>query len=205
LFIAGAESTSTVLAWAIHHLTQNPALLRELHREVDTVLAGTAARPHHLPHLALTGQIITEVLRRHPTGWMLTRTTTSDTHLGDPPIPAGTNILYSPYLVHLTHRSDQPPGCPSHAFDPHRPPTPHKAFIPFGGGAHKCLGDQYAITELTLALATITARWDLSGTPTGTRPRIGAALKPPPHTITLHRRQPHDWAAAAATRSIPGV
>src|SRR5262249_8861767 len=69
-FIAAADSTSPLLAWAIHHLPQNPAPLRELHREVDTVLAGPAARPHHLPHLALTGQIITEVLRRHPTGWM---------------------------------------------------------------------------------------------------------------------------------------
>lgn len=190
-FIAGADTTSSTLAWAIHHLTQNPALQHELHREVDTVLAGTTARPHHLPQLTLTGQIITEVLRRYPPGWLLTRGTTRDTQLGDYLVPAGTTILYSPYLIHLTHRSDQPHSCPALAFDPHRSPNPHKAFIPFGAGARKCIGDHYAVTEVTLALATITARWHLSGAPTGTRPRLGAALRPPPHTITLHRRQPH--------------
>jgi len=37
------------------------------------------------------------------------------------------------------------------------------AFIPFGAGVHKCIGDHYNLTEVTLALSTIAARWHLSG------------------------------------------
>ncbi|MCZ0992173.1 cytochrome P450 [Streptomyces noursei] len=69
-------------------------------------------------------------------------------------------------------------------FDPDRwnsprLPPPRQAVIPFAAGARKCIGDTYAMTEATLALATITSRWRLEHLPgQQIRPALGATLRP---------------------------
>ncbi|NJP82882.1 cytochrome P450, partial [Streptomyces sp. AA8] len=131
-FIAGTETTGLTVAWALHLLARHPAIASRLHAEVDTVLAGGAAHHHHLPDLPLTQQVITETLRLYPPGWLFTRCATTDTHLAGHPVPAGTSVIYSPYLVH--HLASQYPD--PERFDPDRwadprCPPPRGAYIPF--------------------------------------------------------------------------
>ncbi|WP_372516503.1 cytochrome P450 [Streptomyces noursei] len=60
-----------------------------------------ARKPGHPRRSAPPGtdrRIITETLRLYPSAWFLTRTVTQDTHLGRHPLPAGTSVVYSPYL-----------------------------------------------------------------------------------------------------------
>ncbi|MGH3671039.1 MAG: cytochrome P450 [Pseudonocardiaceae bacterium] len=162
-FLAGSETTATTLAWAVYLLARHPDVEHRLHAEVDTVLAGTVARFADLPNLELAAAVVTETLRMYPPAWMLARTTTTDTCLGGYPIPAGSIVFYSPYLLH--HLPGLFPN-PDH-FDPdrwvdgHGAPPPRDAFIPFAGGARKCIGDTFAVTEATLALATLAGRWRL--------------------------------------------
>ncbi|GAA0420450.1 cytochrome P450 [Streptomyces luteireticuli] len=161
-FAAGTENTGTTLAWALHLLARNPRVARRMRAEVDAVLDGEpAASLEHLPALKLTTAVVTEALRLYPPAWVLTRTTTDDTRLGGHAIPAGTAIVYSAYLLH--RRPDLFPD--PERFDPDRWLTgdaPHRtAFVPFGGGPRKCIGDVFALTEATLVLATITAGWEL--------------------------------------------
>ncbi|GHE09726.1 cytochrome P450 [Streptomyces alanosinicus] len=178
-FNAGSETLSNLLSWTLHLLAHHPDVEERLHSEVDAVLAGSPATLEHLPELELTSRILTETLRLYPPSWIITRSTTAKTILGHHLIPAGTTLVYSPYVIH--HRSDlyQDPE----KFDPDRwttsPPPPH-AFIPFGGGARKCIGDQFALTEASLALATIANRWTL-------RPAGNHSVRPTP-AITLRPR-----------------
>jgi cytochrome P450 len=160
LFLAGTESTASVLAWALHTLGQRPDLEERLHAEVDAVLSRTGLTFAALPALELTNHIVTETLRLYPPGWLFTRITTEDTHIGGHPVPAGTTVVYSPYLIqhsNLYHDAER--------FDPDRwdgrlaPPPPRGAFVAFSAGARKCLGDTFAITEATLTLAAIASRW----------------------------------------------
>jgi len=166
-FVAGAETTANTLAWALHLLSQHPHIEERLHAEVDAVVNGGAATYEHLPKLELTGRVITETMRLYPPGWLFTRSVTADTHLGGHPISAGTVVAYSPYIIH--HRPDLYPT--PERFDPdrwdgtRRSLPPREAFIPFGVGARKCIGDQFAMTEATLALATLAARWHLRALP----------------------------------------
>jgi cytochrome P450 len=180
-FLAGSETTATTLAWAVHLTARHPEVEHRLHAEVDAALAGAPARCEDLPKLELAGRVITETLRIYPPVWMLARTTTTDTHLGGHPIPAGSILFYSPYLLH--HLPDRYPD-PDH-FDPDRwtdahSAPPREAFIPFAAGARKCIGDTFALTEATLALATLTARWRL-------RPLPGHHVHPA-RGILLHPR-----------------
>lgn len=181
LFLAGTESTASALAWALHELGRGPDLERRLHAEVDTVLAGADPTLDDVPALELTGNIVNESLRMYPPGWLFTRVARVNTELGGLQIPSGTTVAYSPYLMH--HRADLFPD--PETFDPdrwtHRQPTPpaRAAFVPFGAGPRKCLGDTFALTEATLALAMIAARWRLLPVPGTTVHRaVDTALRP---------------------------
>ncbi|MGA4837434.1 cytochrome P450 [Streptomyces sp. G45] len=184
--LGGTETTATTLAWALHLLAHHPDVERALHTEVDAVLVGGPATRAELPRLELTGRVITETLRIHSPTWILTRTTTTDTELGGYRIPQGTTIVFSPYLLHrradLHHDPDR--------FDPDRwlpernPPT-SDSFIPFGSGARTCIGDTFAITQATLALATIASRWTLRPVP---GPAVTAAKSAVSHPRDLRMR-----------------
>ncbi len=189
-FIAGSETTATALSWAWHLLGCHPSIRARLHHEVDTVLDGRIAEYHDIPKLELTGRIITESLRLYPPAWMLTRLTTTDAELAGQHLPAGTIVVFSPYVLH--HRADLYPD--PDRFDPDRwqdhntHPLPRSAFTPLGGGARKCIGDVFAMTETTLTLASIAARWQLDHIPR-THVRPAARLVLAPRSLRMRLRQ----------------
>ncbi|MDJ0345373.1 cytochrome P450 [Streptomyces sp. H10-C2] len=108
----------------------------------------------------------------------------------EPPVPlsggrltisAGSTMLFSPYLLH--RRSDvheDPPRFDPDRWDSASRPSPSRhAFLPFGSGPRKCIGEQFAIIEAVLVLATLTSRWKLSALPgTRVRPHAGGAISP---------------------------
>lgn len=162
LLVAGIESTAVALTWAVHLLCQYPDVQERLRTETAKVLGTRTATWDDLPRLDLARRVITETLRLYPPGWILTRTTTTEARLADAVIPPETTLIYSPYLIHHDARFNPRPT----SFDPDRwlPERQHVrgAFIPFGGGARKCIGEHYAMTLATLALSTIVARWRFS-------------------------------------------
>jgi cytochrome P450 len=180
-FIAGVETTAAGLAWALHLIAQHSEIQRRLQAEVDAVLGDRSATYDDADNLKLTRSIFAETIRLRPPVWILTRTTATDTELGGHAIRAGTTVVYSPYIIH--HRRDLY-GDPER-FDPDRwdgeraAAQLRDAFVGFGAGARKCIGDVFATTEATLALATIAARWHL--TPVSghrVRPARSAASSP---------------------------
>jgi cytochrome P450 len=166
-WVAGTETTASLLAWSLHLLGQHPEVARRVHTEVDAVLDGRVARHTDVARLDCTTRVLTETLRLYPPAWVLTRVLTAETTLASKTLPAGTILLYSPYLIQ--RRGDLYPH--PDRFDPDRWLSDHAThqhrgtFIPFGGGARKCIGESFAMMEATLALATITARWQLNPSP----------------------------------------
>ncbi|MFG1798214.1 cytochrome P450 [Nocardia sp. NPDC049149] len=157
LFIAAVDTTAVALAWAIHLLASHPDIAERVGRESDTVLADHAATAADLPALELTRRVVVETLRLYPPLWFLTRVATTDTELGGHRIRAGSTVVCSPYLIH--HRGDL--HAAPERFDPdrHLAQPPRDALVPFGAGARRCIGDQLATAEATLALATLARRW----------------------------------------------
>ncbi|WP_079057591.1 cytochrome P450 [Streptomyces cellostaticus] len=182
LLLAGAETTALCLASAFSLLAQNPEAERRLHAEVDAVLAGRQRPgPDDLSRLVHTRAVVTETLRHSPPGWLFTRVTTEETELAGCRLPRGAIVLYSPYLLH------HDPACFPDAdrFLPDRwlpgrvAAGPHGALIPFAAGSRKCIGDTFAMAEVTIALATVAGRWRLRHVPGPVEPpRPGATLGP---------------------------
>jgi cytochrome P450 len=78
--------------------------------------------------------------------------------LGGYPVAAGAGIVISPYVIHRNPRYFPEPD----RFEPERflgNGPPEFAYLPFGGGARRCIGDAFARIEGVLALATLARRF----------------------------------------------
>ncbi|MEU0173841.1 cytochrome P450 [Streptomyces massasporeus] len=185
--VAGSETTAIALSWALYLIACNPDIQERLWAETDRVLDGRPVSHDHLPDLKIAHQIITETLRLYPpAGMVWTRLVTADTRLGGYDIPAGTTIAYSSYAVHRQARYYTDPD----VFNPDRwdaealhSATRNKAYFPFGGGARKCIGDQFAIAEAVLALTEIASRWRLE--PISGRKHPGVTISMGPRHLKM--------------------
>ncbi|MCP3768113.1 cytochrome P450 [Streptomyces sp. MAR25Y5] len=163
LAVAGTETTASVLSWALYELARHPDAEDRVLDELDEVLGGRAVTFEDLPRLPFLNRVVTETLRLHHTGWLVTRRTVTETRLGRWTLPPGTELAY---CQHALHRDPELFPDPS-AFLPDRWPDggPPPGFLPFGAGKHKCIGDRFALTELLTALATILRRVRLTLSP----------------------------------------
>jgi cytochrome P450 len=171
LIVAGYETTATAVAWALHELARKPEFLARVRAEADAVL--DADPPRNPKALAYTRQVFMETLRKYPSATWIPRNATENASLAGYPIPAGTAVLCSPYLVHHDPHAWVDPE----RFDPDRfaegsdQPRNRHAFMPFGLGQHMCIGQHLALLEGPLALARLARRWDLAPIP-GREPEI---------------------------------
>jgi cytochrome P450 len=194
LLLAGGETTSSAVVWALHLLNGHPQVLRALHAEVDAVLDGRVATWEDMPRLGLTARVVHEALRLYPPAWAIPRVCVRDTTLAGRTVRGGTMVIFSPYILH--RRADQFPRPQN--FDPDRWLTaepsaaaPRRAaFLPFGAGAAKCIGEDFGLAEAVLILSSVAARWDLTpkpGTSVSARPR--SVLAPGKFPVYLTRRE----------------
>jgi cytochrome P450 len=140
---AGHESTASALGWAFERLRRHPDVLAELVREVDE--GGSDFRRATILEL-LRSRTVVDVIGR--------RVGAPNVDLGEWRIPHNRTVL-----VRIADLHDNPEIFPHpERFDPYRfcgtkPPT--SAWLPFGGGARRCLGADFAITEMDIVLRTV--------------------------------------------------
>lgn len=176
LIIAGHETVASALTWAWHLLANHPEAEARLHAELQAVLGGRAAQLHDLPQLPYTRAVFDEALRLFPPAWLITRRTVAEDLIGDTAVPAEALVIISPYVVHR-----QPGVWPDpEAFRPERflaekvEAAPRYGYIPFGGGPRMCIGNQFALMEGALVLATVAQRYRFQ--PLAENPVEAAAL-----------------------------
>lgn len=157
IFLAGHETTARALSWAFYLLATHPEIYAKVQNEVDNVLKGKPATYATVPHLPYTLQVLKEALRLYPPSSIIFRGALRNTELGSYPIPKGTIVMFSQYLMH--HRPDNFPH--PERFEPERftpeneQKLPRHAYIPFGAGHRVCIGNHFALMEGQLVLATI--------------------------------------------------
>ncbi|MCC9307385.1 cytochrome P450 [Kitasatospora sp. RB6PN24] len=202
--IAGHETTSGMLAFALYHLVKHPTALRLLQQEVDG-LWGEQADPEpsyqDVARLRHTRQVLLESLRLWPTAPTFFREAREDTLLGGRiPLRAGRSVMV---LVPMLHRDpvwgDNPELFDPARFDPEAEAARSlHAFKPFGTGERACIGRQFALHEATMLLAMLVHRYRLIDH-TGYQLAIKQTLtiKPDGFALTLARRTPVARPAAA--------
>ncbi|MFJ5673875.1 cytochrome P450 [Streptomyces sp. NPDC093097] len=210
--IAGHETTSGALSFALYHLLKDPLALRMAQREADE-LWGDDPDPdptfEDIGKLAFTRQVLAEALRLWPTAAAFTRQARTDTVLGGRyPVAAGQLVTV---LTPMLHR-DPVWGDNPEAFDPFRftpqaeaARSPH-AYKPFGTGERACIGRQFALHEATMLLALLVHRYRLiDHADYRLRIKETLTLKPDGFTLALAPRTAADRAAVrAALAVLPG-
>ncbi|MFD7295086.1 cytochrome P450 [Streptomyces sp. NPDC059897] len=168
--VAGHETTSGALSFALHYLAQNPDVLAKARDEVDRVW-GDADVPAYeqVAKLRYLRRVLDESLRLWPTAPAFAREALADTTLGGThPMRRGAWALV---LTTMLHRDPDAWGENPEAFDPERftpqavRARPAHVFKPFGTGARACIGRQFALHEATLVLGLLLRRYDLSPEP----------------------------------------
>jgi cytochrome P450 len=193
LFVAGHETIANALAWTWNLVAQHPGTEARLHEELGTLLGGRTPSYDDIDALTYTGWVLAESLRLFPPSWVITRGAAADHEVGGVPVPAGTLVVVSQYLLHRDPRFFQNPlAFHPERWDPVRQhPRPKLAYFPFGAGPRSCIGQGFAIVEGVLLLATIAQGWRCrSAGPVAFDLR--ATLRPRgPVPMTLERRTAH--------------
>ena len=177
--LAGHETTATVLALALLRLAADPSWQQVLHDEIDTVVGDRPPCAEDLPRLVWTDRVVREVLRLWPSAPTTVRLAPDGDVVMGHRLPPGAVVLVSPYATH--HSPDLWPE--PDRFDPARfiDPLPggHRyAWIPFGAGAHACVGAQLAMVEAVLGLTVLLQRFRLSADLTEPPLDVGIVLRP---------------------------
>ncbi|MGY4977065.1 bifunctional cytochrome P450/NADPH--P450 reductase [Streptomyces sp. 900105755] len=197
--IAGHETTSGAMSFALYYLAKHPTALQLVQREADALWGDTAdPEPAYdeVGRLAYTRQVLNEALRLWPTAAAFGRHALEDTLLGGRiPLRAGQAVTV---LAPMLHR--QPVwGDNPELFDPSRftpeaeAARPVHAFKPFGTGERACIGRQFALHEATMLLAMLVHRYrphDHADYALSVKETL--TLKPEGFTLTLTPRTPAD-------------
>nr|AWN09468.1 cytochrome P450 [Phaeodactylum tricornutum]QDL56927.1 P450 carotenoid hydroxylase CYP97B1 [Phaeodactylum tricornutum] len=190
MLIAGHETTAAMLTWTLFELSRvDPGLLKEVQAEVRTVLKGKE-RPDYDDIVAMKSlrYSLIEALRESPL--LIRRARTEDNlPAGSSDLKSGVKVLRGTDMFISTwnlHRSPDLWENPE-VFDPTRWDRPFNnagipgwsgynpdkvsglyqsenaadfAFLPFGGGQQKCVGDQFAMMEATVTMALMIKKYD---------------------------------------------
>jgi cytochrome P450 len=163
LFLAGHETTAVSLTWTFLLLSQNPGVDATLAEELARVLGERPATLDDLPALEYTAKVVKESMRLYPPAWRVGREAIEDCEIAGYRIPAGAQLVMSQWTLHRDARFfDEPLAFRPERWTPELERTlPKYAYFPFGGGPRRCIGDQFAVMEATIILATIARRFRL--------------------------------------------
>lgn len=160
IVFAGHETTAITLTWLFYLVSQKPDLAQRLLDEAARVLGGRNPTLADLDKMPFTEHLILEVLRLYPPVYVTLREADADDSFGGYDIAKGSHFVVNIRGIHRSARHwDNPSAFDPDRFAPERSAGRHKfAFLAFGGGPKKCLGDSLAMMEMQLAVPTILQR-----------------------------------------------
>ncbi|WP_201375264.1 cytochrome P450 [Ktedonobacter robiniae] len=146
-----------------------------------------------LPQLPLTRMVLEESMRLYPPAWAFARQAIAEDEIDGYRIAKGAYVLMFPAMTHR-HPDfwERPDVFDPERFSPECSAGRHRfAYFPFGGGPRVCIGNQFALTEALLILATILSRYQLRLLPeTNVVPEPLITLRPRGKLLmTVHQHQ----------------
>ncbi|CAH1779130.1 unnamed protein product [Owenia fusiformis] len=164
LMMAGVDTTSNTLGFALYLLAQHPEAQDKLKTEVDQVLNGRLAEYSDFQNMPYLRAVVKETLRIYPVVPIYARIVDKDFVLGGYKIPKRTFLL----LNHMGCCRDEKVFKNADQFIPERwyrkeGRADHHAFasVPFSYGVRSCVGRRIAELELYLALCRISNEFKL--------------------------------------------
>ena len=191
MLLAGHETTALALSWAWFLLATHPHEQAKLHEELDRVLAGRLPRAADVPQLAFTNRVVRETLRLYPPAWVMSRRAAENVEIAGYTVPAGSNVVVSPWVTHRDGRFFPNPlsFVPERWTPENEQALPKFAFFPFGGGPRVCIGNQFALMEAAILLASVAQRYQITMAPGSTVEPMPSITLRPAHGVNVRLRR----------------
>jgi retinoid hydroxylase len=163
LLVAGHETSTSLSAWLLYLLAENPEYLERIRAELREVLEGEPTL-EAVKRMRVLGYALSEAERLYPPVANGPRGASRDFEFGGYTIPADTRVVYSIVASHMLPNVWAAPE----RFDPDRFAPPREedkkhpyGLVGFGGGPRVCIGINFATVEIKAMAAIILGRFDL--------------------------------------------
>lgn len=191
-FQAGHETSATALLWWSALMARHPEAQARAHDEIAAVIGTRTPTAEDATRLPWLDASLKEAMRLYPpVAALMTRRLTREISLGGVQLPARTMLRITPWVLHRDPALwPEPEAFRPERFMPDATPPPRGAYLPFGTGPRVCLGQHFAVLEMTLIAAMVVQRFEISGL-TGPMPpaRMAVTLRPAAALhLTLKRR-----------------
>ncbi|MGY3211503.1 cytochrome P450 [Mucilaginibacter sp. HD30] len=180
LLFAGHETTGATLSWLLYLIASDSQVLEKLKSRVAEIDIMDSPRDSYI------NAVINESMRLYPAVWLTERQTINDDNFNGYSYPAGTTILAYFYGMHRDSAHWEDPE----KFKPERFITSDgtinksiKNFFPFGGGPRMCVGNNFAMAEISFILHAIFSKFDIK--PTSAIPKAWPLLTMRPREVIL--------------------
>ncbi len=170
LMMAAHDTITSSATSHIFHLAKNPEWQAKLREEVMAVTGGPDGdgNPRSLDYddlgkLELAELAFKESLRMMPPVPSMPRRALREFEFGGYRIPAGTPVGINIFWTHHSEEYwDDPFTFDPMRFTPDKVKARHKyAWVPFGGGAHMCLGLHFAYMQVKILMAQLLQRYQI--------------------------------------------
>ncbi|XP_055933978.1 cytochrome P450 3A5-like [Argiope bruennichi] len=157
-FMAGYETTATVLTYVAYCLAINPEWQEKVIKEVDEGFQKHKEMSYDaVREMKILDAVVSETLRMHPPATSTERTAVEDYKLGNTGIviEKGMRVTIPTLSMHYDPDFFQDPD----TFNPERfldePKHPQYAYLPFGAGPRNCLGMRFALLEIKMCISNV--------------------------------------------------
>ncbi|XP_058665765.1 cytochrome P450 27C1 [Ammospiza nelsoni] len=169
MLLAGVDTTSFTLSWAIYLLAKHPEVQQRVYEEiVNKLRKDQVPVAHDVPKLPLIRAVLKETLRLYPVLPGNGRVTQKDLVIGGYLIPKGTQLA----LCHYATSYSEENFSVANEFRPERwlrkdnlDRVDNFGSIPFGYGIRSCIGKRIAELEIHLALIQLLQNFEIKISP----------------------------------------
>jgi cytochrome P450 len=161
LFAAGHETTSNALTFTSELLARNPQAQSKIFDEVKRIKSESSDILHWIKNATYTKLVLEESMRMYPPAYFIDRVNIEEDTFNGMIIPKGSTLLFSVYEIHR-HPGfwDNPEDfIPERFLDENTKFS--KNYFPFGAGPRMCIGNNFAMYEMILAIIAIVEQFEI--------------------------------------------
>ncbi|XP_037084004.1 methyl farnesoate epoxidase-like [Pollicipes pollicipes] len=193
LFIAGMETTSTSLSWALLFMVKHPEVQSRVQREIDAVLGRIPPTYGDRMRMPYTEATLMEVMRRSKViPGAAPHCALSDISFRGYTIPKGTTVIMHLHMVHMdpAYWGDPEAFRPDRFLHADGSVRRDERLIPFGIGKRLCLGETLARMEMFMLFTCLLQRFSFTAVPgqkLSLEARFAVVLQQPPEFFVTYK------------------